>query len=136
MASLIFGVHLYNLLNTFFGSGSFKIMLVTSSYAPNEDTHTFRSDVTNEVTGTGYSSGGAAITPTVTHNTASNNVTIAWSQTTWSTSTITARAGVIYKALGGASSADPISQYVDFGADITSTAATFTANSGTQTYQR
>lgn len=135
MASLIYGVNLYNNVNQYFGSGSFKLMLVTSSYTPNEDTHAFRSDVTNEVTGTGYSSGGNAITPTVTHNTASNNVTVAWGAVNWATSTITAAAGVIYKVIGSAAT-DTITQYVDFSGNVSSTGGTFTANSGTQTYQR
>jgi hypothetical protein len=135
MASLIYGVQLYNVVNAYYGSGSFKLMLVTSSYVPNEDTHAFRSDVTNEVTGTGYSSGGNAITPTVTHNTASNNVTVAWSTVTWASSTITAAAGVVYKVIGSAGT-DTICQYVDFSGNISSTGGTFTANSGTQTYQR
>lgn len=45
-----------------FDTLSLKAMLCTSSYTPNYDTHEFRSDVTNEVTGTGYSSGGVALT--------------------------------------------------------------------------
>lgn len=135
MASLIYGPNLYKIVNDFYGSGSFKGMLVTSSYTPDEDAHDFRNDVTNEVSGTGYSAGGAAITPTVTHNTASNNVTVAWSAVSWASSTITARAMVIYKVIGS-SATDNLCQYVDFGSDVTSTAATFTANAGTQTYQR
>jgi len=35
-----------------------RVMLVTSSYTENKDTHTKRSDVTNEITGTGYTAGG------------------------------------------------------------------------------
>ena len=38
-----------------------KVMLVTSTYTPNQDTHTKRSDVTNEVSGTGYTAGGATL---------------------------------------------------------------------------
>ncbi len=36
-------------------------MLVTSAYTPNQDTHTKRSDITNEVTGTGYTAGRATL---------------------------------------------------------------------------
>ena len=42
-----------------FDTDTFKAMLVTSSYTPNKDTHDFRDDVTNEVSGTGYTAGGA-----------------------------------------------------------------------------
>ena len=105
---------------------TFKVMLVTSTYAPNKDTHTKLSDVTNEVTGTGYTAGGTASAATVTKNTATDQVTIAFASVNWPTSTITARAAVIYKSRGGASSADELVAYVDFLSDITSTADTFT----------
>jgi len=36
-------------------------MLTTSSYSPAKDTHDFKDYVTNEVTGTGYSAGGATL---------------------------------------------------------------------------
>ena len=114
-----------------FNTDTFKVMLVTSSYTPNKDTHTKRSDVTNEVVGAGYSSGGSASVCTVTNVTASDNVTVAFAATSWPTSTITARAAVIYKSRGGASSADELVAYVDFGADITSTADTFTVTFST-----
>lgn len=38
-----------------------KVKLVTSAYTPNQDTHTKVSDVTSEVTGSGYTSGGKAL---------------------------------------------------------------------------
>lgn len=41
-----------------------KAMLVTDTYTHNYDTHAFRSDVTNEVSGTGYSTGGGNVTTT------------------------------------------------------------------------
>lgn len=105
---------------------TFKVMLVTSTYTPNKDTHTKRSDVSNEVTGTGYTAGGTASAATVTKTTATDQVTIAFASVNWPTSTITARAAVIYKSRGGASSADELVAYVDFLSDITSTADTFT----------
>lgn len=41
-----------------------KALLVNDSYTHNYDTHAFRSDITNEVSGTGYSTGGSTITGT------------------------------------------------------------------------
>ena len=41
---------------------TFKCMLVTASYTPNFETHTNKSDVTNEVSGTGYTAGGETLT--------------------------------------------------------------------------
>lgn len=109
-----------------FDTDVFKVMLVTSTYAPNKDTHTKRSDVTNEVTGTGYTAGGTATTTTVgAVDTANDRVDINFGAVSWTTATITARGAVIYKSRGGASSADELVMYVDFGSDITSTAGTF-----------
>ena len=45
-----------------FDNDTFKQLLVTSSYTANKDTHTKRSDVTNEISGTGYTAGGATVT--------------------------------------------------------------------------
>lgn len=109
-----------------FDTDSFKLMLVNSSYSPNQVTHDRRDDVTNEVTGTGYTAGGAAATVTVTKLTGDNAVEVEIANVSWPTSTITARGAVLYKARGGASSADELVCYFDFGSDKTSTGATFT----------
>lgn len=106
-------------------SDTFKAMLVTSSYSPNKGTHTKRSDVTNEVAGTGYSAGGATVTCTVAKDTGNHKETLTFSNPSWASATITARGLVIYKSRGGASSADEIVAYVDFGSDFVSTAGTF-----------
>lgn len=42
-------------------SDTIKVALLTSSYTPNYDTHDFFDDITNEVTGTGYTAGGATL---------------------------------------------------------------------------
>jgi hypothetical protein len=107
-----------------FDTDTFKMMLVTSTYSASK-THSKRSDITNEVSGTGYSAGGNAAAATVTIDNVNNRVDVAWSITSWTTATITARAGVIYKSRGGLASADELVGYVDFGADVTSTAGTF-----------
>lgn len=104
-----------------------KVMLVTSSYTPDIDAHTKRSDITNEVSGTGYSSGGSALAnKTVTANNTTDKGVFDADDLTWSTATITARGAVLYKSRGGASSADELIAYIDFGADKTSTGSDFT----------
>lgn len=127
MASLIYDSSLDDLAknNIKYSTDTFYAMLVTSTYAPNKKTHTKRSDVTNEVAGAGYTAGGAASAATVTLDTANDREDISFATVTWVTSTITARAAVLYKHRGGASSADELIAYVDFGADITSTAGDF-----------
>jgi hypothetical protein len=104
---------------------TFYAMLVTSAYTPSKTTHLKRSDVTNEVSGTGYAAGGIAVACTVAKNTGANTETFTFANPSWAASTITAHAAVIYKHRGGASTADELVCYVDFGADVTSTAGTF-----------
>ena len=105
---------------------TFYVMLVTSTYSPNKKTHNRRDDVTNEVVGTGYTAGGQATTCTPTSDTANDRLDVTFSDVSWTSSTITARACVIYKRRGGASSADELVAYCDFGSDIVTTGGTFT----------
>jgi hypothetical protein len=137
MASLIYNSAIDDMArnNIDFDSNSFKALLVTSSYTPNKDTHDKRDDVTNEVSGTGYTAGGVATVCTVTKDTANDKVTLSFAAVSWASSTITARALVIYKSLGGASSADALVCYVDFGSDVSSTGGTFSVTSSTITLQ-
>lgn len=103
-----------------------KVMLVTSAYTPNIDTHTKRSDVTNEVSGTGYTAGGQALAnKAVSADNTDDEGVFDADDPTWTASTITARGAVFYKSRGGASTADELICYLDFGSDITSTAANF-----------
>lgn len=105
-------------------AGTFKVMLVTSTYTPSA-AHDFRDDITNEVTGTGYTAGGANLAnPAV--NIVSTSAYWDADDVAWTTSTITARGAVIYRARGGASSADDVCCYIDFGTDKSSSAGTFT----------
>jgi hypothetical protein len=55
MADIVFNSFKRDIMNGSINlaSDTFKIMLVTSAYTPDMDAHTKRSDVTNEVSGTG-----------------------------------------------------------------------------------
>lgn len=128
MASLTYTSFYYDLARGAIDADtdSFKIMLVTSSYTPSKSGHTKRSDVTNEVAaGGGYATGGIAIACTVAIDTVNHRVTFTFANVNWPTATILAAAAVIYKSRGGASSADELVAYVDFGGNIISTADTF-----------
>ena len=104
-----------------------KAMLVTATYSPNLDTHAFRSDITNEVSGTGYTAGGATLAnKAVNQDNTNDRAAFDSDDPQWTTATITARAVVLYKSRGGASTADELAGYWDFGSDIVSTAGTFT----------
>ena len=119
--------------NIDYDTDSFKVMLVTSAYTPDFDLHDFRNDVTNEVTGTGYTAGGAAVTVTVNAvDTANNRLDITLGGASWGGSTIAgARGAVYYKSRGGAASADETIVYIDFGADVSTTSGTFTLSAST-----
>lgn len=106
---------------------SIKVMLCTSTYTPNQDTHQYKSSVTNEVTGTGYTATGQALTGVTVGYTAGTNVfKFDAADVSWAASTITARYAVIYDASPASDATRPLIGYVDFGADVSSTGAAFT----------
>jgi hypothetical protein len=137
MASLIYNSCIDDTArgNIDFDSNTFKAMLVTSSYTPNKDSHDKRDDVTNEASGTGYTAGGETTTVTVTKDNTNDKVTIEFGAVSWSSSTITARGCVYYKSRGGASSADELVAYNDFGGDVSSSGGTFSVAASTITLQ-
>jgi hypothetical protein len=102
-----------------------KVALCTSSYTPNQDTHDFFNDITNEVSGTGYTAGGKTLTASApSYDTASNEVRMDANDVEWTESTITARYAIVYKSTGTASTS-PLIGYVDFGEDKVSSAGLF-----------
>jgi len=111
--------------DTVWTSDTMKVLLTTSSYTPSQDSHEFKSSVTNEVTGTGYSAGGVTLgTKSVSVDTASNETRLIAANVSWTTATFTARYAVIYKDTGTAGTS-PLLGYVDFGADVPVSAGTF-----------
>lgn len=120
MSSLIYDSFLYDQYvgNVKPDVDTLHAILVTSSYTPNKATHTKRSDITNEVTGTGYSAGGAVVTASVALDTSNHRLEFTIGGYTWSASTITAAGVVICKWRGGLASADELIAYGDFGGDV------------------
>lgn len=109
-----------------YDTDTIKVMLCTSAYTPDQDAHIYKSSVTNEVTGTGYTAGGATLaSKTITYTGASNTITLDAADVTWSSSTITARYAVIYDSTGTDATSALIA-YVDFGADVSSSGGNFT----------
>ena len=110
-----------------FIADSIKCMLTTVTYVPDQDVHDYYNDVTNEVTGTGYTAGGAALgTKTFTYTAATNKVVFDAADTVWTTSTITARNAVVYNDTPAATTAKGLLCYQASDADISSTAGDFT----------
>jgi hypothetical protein len=129
MASKLYGQFLAKALNkeVDFDSDTIKVALLSSSYTPDQDAHDYFNDVSSyEVTGTGYTTGGATLaSKTVTYDSANNVIILDAADTTWASSTITARYAVVYDSTGTASTSALIG-YVDFGSDQSSTNGNFT----------
>jgi hypothetical protein len=108
-----------------FVTDTIKVLLATSSYTPDQDAHDYKNDVTNEVSGTGYTAGGATLANKTEAYTAGTNVhKLDADDVLWPSSTITARYAVLYLDTGTPSTS-PLIGYVDFGADVSSTAGNF-----------
>lgn len=108
-------------------SDTLKVMLCTSGYTPSQDTHQFKSDITSEVAGTGYTAGGNTLTTVaLAYTGATNTLKLSADNVTWSSSTITARYAVIYDSTPATDATRPLIGYVDFGADVSSSNGPFT----------
>lgn len=107
-------------------SDTIKVMLCTSSYTPDQDTHAYKDvSVTNEVTGDGYTEGGATLaSKTIGYTAGTNVIKLDAADTVWAASTITARYAVIYDDTPASSK--PLLGYVDFGEDEESASTDFT----------
>lgn len=102
--------------NVDFGADTFKVLFTTSSYTQDVDAHDRRDDITNEVTGSGYSAGGVAATLSVSQDNTNDLAMVDMADITV-TATITARKAVLYKSRGGASSNDELVKVFDFVTD-------------------
>ena len=106
------------------GTGNaFKLALYTSSATLDATTTAYT--VTNEVSGTGYSAGGGALT-NVTPTTSGTTALTDFADLTFSSATITARGALIYNSSTTAGTANRAVLVLDFGGDKTSTAGDFT----------
>ena len=95
--------------------GNVKVALCTSSYTPDQDAHDFFDDITNEVSGTGYTAGGSCLAGgTMTYTGASNIWAFDADNLIWPSSTITARYGIIYYNNAGSAAVSPLIAYLDF----------------------
>jgi hypothetical protein len=72
-----------------------------------------------------------AITLAASLNTTTHVLTLTIPAASWPSSTITARKLIVYRARGGASSADELVCCIDNGADLASSSSTMTWNAST-----
>ena len=111
-----------------FDTNTFKVLLLSSIPSEaNLDAWANRSDITNEITGAGYTAGGIAQAFTLSAiDTTNNRQAVVYTDITdgWTAATFSALGAVIYKNSGTAST-DTLLHFVDFGGTITCTASTF-----------
>ena len=102
------------------GGNTFKIALYTSSATLSAATTAY--SATNEVSGTNYSAAGNTLTRIDPSSSGTTGFTD-FADTTWASSTITARGAVIYN---DTASGDPSVLVLNFGSDKTSSSGDFT----------
>lgn len=100
---------------------SIKCALLSSSYTFDQENHDLWSEVSsNEVSGTGYTAGGAALTNKALSE-ANRVTTFDADDVVWSNSTITARYAVLYEVSTG-----KLILCIDFGENMSSSGGDFT----------
>lgn len=108
------------LSGTHASADTYKIALYTSAATLSAATAAY--SATNEVSGAGYTAGGATLTGFATSLDTGVAILDFTTDPTWTSATITARGALIYNS----SKTNKSVCVLDFGSDITSTAGTFT----------
>lgn len=130
VAHLVYGLaqdHTWNAMIDW-TADTIKAALTNSTEVPDQDLDDFWNDAeANEITGTGYTAGGATLTtPTRTYTAGTNVLKLDADDVAWTTASFTARNAHVYKDRGGLTSADELISYITFGADETVATGTFT----------
>jgi hypothetical protein len=102
-----------------------KVMLCTSTYAPAQATHQYKSDVTNEISDASYTAGGKALTKAAAAM-GTRIVKYDVTDVTWTALTAAEiRYLVFYDDTPAGDGAKPLIGYVDLGQNVASVAADF-----------
>ena len=117
----LFKVNCLSALENFAAGTPYTYKIALYNANANLDNTTTAYTTTNEVTGTGYTAGGAVLTPIApTSNTTANTAYVSFSNVTWSPAAFTCRGALIYNSTTGAAVC-----VLNFGSDKTCT-STFT----------
>lgn len=110
-----------------FLASTVKCALASNTYVPNQDTHDFFNDVTNQVTGAGYTAGGVTLTSkTAVYATGTNTLTLDAADPTWATVSIAEIRYAIFYVDTGVTSTSPLLSYMDFEANYAPSSQSFT----------
>lgn len=123
----VYGLFLKSLLNgeVDYDTNTIKCALLTSSHTPNQDTHQYADDLTNELSGGGYAQQTLA-SKTVSYTSGTNTVAAFCDDIVFAALTATdIRYAVFFKDTGTPSTS-PLICYMDFGADQDMTAQDLT----------
>lgn len=102
-----------------------KVLMVTDSHTPDFNAHDFRDDITDEVSGTGYTAGGKAFTTTEV-TLASGVLTWDSDDVSWASSTISNAMAAVYYTNVGSAGTDQLVLLQDFVTAASTTNGTFT----------
>jgi hypothetical protein len=119
---LLYGAHDFDASS----GDTFKIALYTSSATMTAATTAYAT--TNEISGTGYTAGGEALTP-VDPTSSGTTALTDFTDETWGSATITARGALIYNSTPNTTSislTNPAVLVLDFGSDKAVTSGSFT----------
>lgn len=112
-------------------SDVFKMLLVDGTYTPDQTNHRYKSSVSGEVTGTGYTAGGFTLATglTISYNATTKLFAFDAVDAIWPAATITPYKGIVYDNTPATDATRPLVGWVDFGSltGITSIAGDFTA---------
>ena len=123
---MIQGPWVEGVLDSWLTGKSIKALLVTSAYADDPDV-AFRSQITTEVTGTGYTAGGVPVTsPAASYDPATDVVTLTSDDVAFGTVTLSDVGGVVFYADTGSAATSPLIAADVFEAiEVTNTALTY-----------
>jgi len=110
-----------------FISATVKCALTSNTYVPNQDTHDFFNDITNQVTGAGYTAGGVTLaSKTAVYNAGTNTLTLDAADPTWATVSIPEIRYAIFYVDTGTAATSPLISYMDFEANYAPSSQSFT----------
>jgi hypothetical protein len=117
-----FKVELLNGVHKFDGTQTFKVALYTSSTTLDATTTTYGTPTNEVAAGGGYTTGGNTLTISTSPTTGGTTAYLSFANSAWASATFTARGALIYNS----TASNKAVAVLDFGADKSVTASTFT----------